>query len=283
MGPMRLATLLGPDLQALKADPEALREAFEEFHVEDVAELLEDLPEREVLELLDALPSELGADVIERLSPERQVVVLRGLEPESALELITEMDPDDRADFFEELDDDEQKKLLSELAKTEPEAAEQTQELLAWDAETAGGLMTPEYIGLAPDTKVWEAIEYVRRQATQDEAETIYYIYVVYSETLVGVVSLRDLILAGPGQTLDSVMTEKVVTVRPETDQEEVARLIARYDLTALPVVSSHGEMLGVVTIDDLVDVVIEEATEDAHKQGGVVPLEDSYFSTGLV
>ena len=280
---MRLATLLGPDLKALLADPESLREAFEDFHAEDVAELLEDLPEPEVIELLEALPSELGADVIERLSPDRQRIVLR-VDRAAAMELITEMDPDDRADFFVELEDDEQEKLLNELAKTEPEAAEETQELMGWDPETAGGLMTPEFVGLNPQTKVWEAIDRVRELAREGRAETVDYIYVIgFGEKLLGVVSLRDLILHDPGQTLADMMNERVVRVDPTTDQEEVARLIARYDLTALPVVDDQTGLLGVVTVDDVVDVVIEEATEDAQKMGGVVPLEDAYFETGLV
>jgi len=277
---MRLATLLGPDLKALREDPDALREAFEDFHPEDVAELLEDLPERDVVDLLQALPTDIGADVVERLSPDRQLVVVKQLDMPAAVELLTEMDPDDRADLFEELEDEDQKTFLDEL---DDDVAEETQELLGWGTETAGGLMTTDYVGLDPEMKVWEAIEHVRKMAAEGEAETVYYLYVVgYGEKLLGVVSLRDLILSDPGHELAEVMEEKVVQVEPTDDQEEVARLIARYDLTAIPVVDDRNGMLGVVTIDDVVDVVIEEATEDAQMMGGVVPLEDSYFSTGL-
>lgn len=278
---MRLATLLGPDLDALKADPEALREAFEEFHPEDVAELLEDLPEAQVIELLEALPSKISADVVERLSPDRQIVVMRGLRKESAAELLTEMDPDDRADFLEELEDDEAQAFLDNL---EPDVVEETQELLGWDPETAGGLMTTEFVGLPPETSCGDAIEAVRKLARQGEVETVSYIYVIgFGNKLLGVVSLRDLILADPADTLADIMTEKVVSVKPTDDQELVARVIAKYDLTAVPVVDEMDGMLGVVTVDDVVDVVIEEATEDAQMMGGVVPLEDSYFSTGLL
>lgn len=278
---MRLATLLGPDLKALLADPEGLAEAFEDFHPEDVAELLEDLPEADVVELLEALPKELAADVVERLSPERQLEVLDGFEKDTAAELLTEMDPDDRADFFEELEKHEAKAYFDTL---HPEVVEETLELLAYDPETAGGLMTTDYVGLAPETKVWEAIDEVRELARSGDAETVYAIYVVaFGHKLQGVVSLRDLILSDPGQTLADIMTEKVVRVEASDDQEEVARLIARYDLTVVPVVDEHEVLVGVVTIDDMVDVVIEEATEDAQMMGGVVPLEDAYFSTGLV
>ncbi|MEM1416953.1 MAG: magnesium transporter, partial [Myxococcota bacterium] len=281
---MRLATLLGPDLAALTSDPEALKETFEDFHPEDVAELLEDLPPETLTGIVRALPTEMGADLVERLSPDRQESVITELRPAVAAELLAELDPDDRVDLLQELEEDDAEKLLAQLATDEPEAHEETQELLAFAPESAGGLMTTEYVGLPPDMKLWEAIEEVRRLSRENEAETIHYVYVVgYGEKLLGVISLRDLILKDPGQTLADVMSEKVVRVPPETDQEEVARLIARYDLTAMPVVDPQEGMLGVVTVDDVVDVVIEEATEDAQKQGGVVPLEDAYFSTGLV
>ena len=281
---MRLATLLGPDLKILEEDPEALREVFEDFHPEDVAELLEDLDLATIARLLKALPSEMGADLLERLPNDRQVEIIELLEVRETVELLTEMDPDDRADFFEELEDDEQKALLHELAQTEPALATETQELLEWDPETAGGLMTPEYAALPPDMKVWEAIEALRELAREGAAETIYQVYVVgFGNKLLGVVSLRDLILTDQGHTLSEIMTEKVVTVEPTDDQEEVARIIARYDLNVVPVVGEQHELLGMVTVDDVVDVVIDEATEDAQMQGGVVPLEDGYFATGLL
>ena len=281
---MRLAALLGPDLKVLETDPEALREVFEDFHPEDVAELLEDLDDEAVARLLAALPSEVGADLLERIPSERQVEVLELLETEDAVHLLTEMDPDDRADFFTELEEDEQKALLDELARTEPEAATETQELLGWDSESAGGLMTPEYAALPPEMKAWEAIDALRELARQGEAETIYQVYVVgYGRKLLGVVSLRDLLLTDKSHTLADIMTEKVVTVAPLDDQEEVARVFARYDLNVIPVVDEQHVLLGVVTIDDVVDVVIDEATEDAQLQGGVVPLEDGYFETGLL
>lgn len=281
---MRLATLLGPDLKVLENEPEALREVFEDFHPEDVAELLEDLGNADVGRLLAALPSEVGADLLERLPTERQVEILEALETEDAVDLLTEMDPDDRVDFFTELEADEQKALLDELARTDQEAATETQELLGWDPESAGGLMTPEYAALPPEMKAWEAIEALRDLARQGEAETIYQVYVVgFGDKLLGVVSLRDLLLTDQGHTLADIMTEKVVTVAPTDDQEEVARISARYDLNVVPVVDEQHVLLGVVTIDDVVDVVIDEATEDAQLQGGVVPLEDGYFATGLL
>ena len=280
---MRLAPLIGPDLQdAIAIGPEAVREAVSEFHPEDIAELLEDLSAKEAVALVRALPTETAADVVERLTPHRQVLVFNAIDTGRAVELLGEMDPDDRVDLLQELDEDDAKALLSALERREPEAAEEVRELVHYEPETAGGLMTIEFASLPPDTKVWEAMDAARRLGREELAEMLYYIYVCQpSGELVGVVSLRDLILSDPGQELSEIMTDNVFFVNTSDDQEKVAHEIARYDLAALPVVDDHQRMLGVVTVDDVVDVVIEEATEDAQKMGGVVPLEDSYFETG--
>ncbi len=281
---MRLLTLLGPDLRsALESDPEGLREALAKFHIEDVAEILDDLPVEDAIALMQTLPAELAADVVEKLSADRQVAVLKAIEPAEAAEILTEMAPDDRVDVVQELPEEDAQELLVELEKAEPEAAEEVRELAGFGPETAGGLMTTEYVSLAPELKVWEGVEELRRIGSTQEAETLYQIYVCgYGNKLLGVVSLRDLIVNDPSQQLGDVMTENVVSVEPDDDQEHVAEVIARYDLNAVPVVDENEGMLGLVTVDDVVDVVIEEATEDAQKMGGIVPLEDSYFSTGL-
>jgi len=280
---MRLAPLIGPDLHdAIAIGPDAVREAVSEFHAEDIAELLEDLSAREAVSLVRALPAETAADIVERLSPHRQVLVFNAIDTGRAVELLREMDPDDRVDLLQELDEEDATALLAALQRREPEAAEEVRELVQYEPETAGGLMTTEFASLPPETKVWEAMEEARRLGREDMAEMLYYIYVCRPNgELLGVVSLRDLILSEPGQPLSEIMTENVLRVSPLDDQEKVADAIARYDLAALPVVDHLSRMLGVVTVDDVVDVVIEEATEDAQKMGGVVPLEDSYFETG--
>lgn len=279
---MRLATLIGPDLQdALTQGPQAVREAVSEFHPEDIAELLEDLSTREAAALVRALPAQVAADIVERLSPPRQVLVFHAIDTDRAVALLGEMDPDDRVDLLQELDEDAAKTLIAALTRKEPEAAEEVRELVAYGPETAGGLMTTAYVTLPPETKGWEAIEEARRLGREDMAEMLYYIYVCdASDRLLGVVSLRDLILSEPGESLAEMMTENVFYVSPFDDQERVANEIAKYDLAALPVVDDQRRLLGVVTVDDVVDVVIEEATEDAQLMGGVVPLEESYFDT---
>lgn len=283
---MRLATLLGPDLKVtLGTDPDALRDALEEFHPEDIAEIVEDLSLDDSVALFRALPDDFGAEVLERLPGETQTEILEKLSVREAADLLSEMAPDDRADVVQELQElsgELASSLIAHLEEHEPEVAEEVRELSAYPEDVAGGLMTTDYVSLAPDTKVWKAIEEVRRLSHEEGVETIYYSFVVYGQKLVGVVSLRDLILADPGQTLGDIMTENVLAVRVTDDQEQVANTMAKYDVNALPVVDEQGNMMGVVTVDDVVDVVIEEATEDAHMMGAVDPIEDSYFETNV-
>ncbi len=284
---MRLSALLGPDLQdVLATDPDALREALEEFHPEDVAEIVEDLPLADAVAIMRALPMGMSADVVERLSNDKQVEVLDKLPTDQAALLLSEVDPDDAADLvqeLQELDEDRAEAILVEVEKADSDFAEDLRELVEYGPETAGGRMTTEFVSLSPETTATEAIDAVRSAGREQAAETVYYIYVCgYGDKLLGVASLRDVILAAPEASLKDLMREKVVFVRPDDDQEEVAQRIARYDLNAVPVVSETMEMLGVVTVDDVVVVVIEEATEDAQLMGGVVPLEDGYFHTGF-
>lgn len=220
---MRLAPLIGPDLQdAIAIGPEAVREAVSEFHPEDIAELLEDLSAREAVLLVRALPTETAADVVERLSSGRQVLVFNAIDTARAVELLSEMDPDDRVDLLQELDEDDAKALLSALERREPEAAEEVRELVHYEPETAGGLMTTEFASLPPDTKVWEAMDAARRLGRDELAEMLYYIYVCQPNgELLGVVSLRDLILSDPGQSLSEIMTGNVFSVKTSDDQEK--------------------------------------------------------------
>jgi magnesium transporter len=282
---MRLATLLGPDFhETLAEDPQAFREALEEFHEEDIAEIVEELPLADIVALLRVLPDEFGAGVLERLPDERRTEVLEGLKVEEAATLLAEMEPDERADAVQELEQPLQDKLLAELDKVEPEAADEIRELARYPEGSVGSIMTTSFVGCAPDTKVWKAIDEVRRLSKEGELESIYYVYgVAFGEKLVGVASLRDLILADPSQELADVMTENVVRVLDTEDREEAARAIAKYDFHAMPVVDAQGKMVGVVTVDDVVDVVIDEATEDAQRMGAVSPMEGGYFQTGFL
>jgi magnesium transporter len=279
---MRLAQLLGPDLaQTLAQDPDELREALDAFHTEDIAELLEDLPQEEAIALFKAVPPDLAAAVLAHMPDEERVRILELLGAEEAAHVLTAMAPDDRADAIQELPSPIAEMILSHIAETEPEIAQDTRDLASYPENSAGGLMTTEYIALAPNTKAWQAIESVRQYGRQGRAETVYYAYVVaFGGKLVGVVSLRELILCDPGVAVEDVMTENLVYVRPEVHQEDVARTFQKYSFSALPVVDDQGRMLGLVTVDDVIEVVIEEATEDVQMMGAVQPIEDAYFAT---
>ena len=281
---MRLATLFGPDFrQILREEPAALREVIGELHEEDVAEICQELTEEEVIALLRALPDEFAGGVLERLPDETRNAVLEKLKPVEAATLLAEMAPDYRADALQSLEMPLQEKLLAELQTVEPEAAEEVRELVAYPEDSAGAIMTTAFVGIPPETKVWQAIDEVRKASKAGSVETVYYVYALaYGDKLVGVVSLRELILSEPAQTLADVMTENVVRLDIADGREEVARTMAKYDFTAMPVVDAGGKMVGVVTVDDVVDVVIEEATEDAQKMGAVAPMQDTYFQVSF-
>lgn len=281
---MRLATLFGPDFhRTLETEPEAIREALEELHEEDIAEICEELSEADVIRLLTVLPDAFAAGVLERLPDERRSGVLERLEATRAAQLLAKMEPDDAADTVQTLDRPLRQSILDELVRVAPEAADDVKELAAYPENTAGSIMTTAFVAVPPEAKVWQAMAEVRRKSKTEATETIYYVYALaYEGQLVGVVSLRDLILAEPSQIVADVMVSNVVRVHDQADREEVARTMAKYDFHALPVVDDAGKMVGLITSDDVVDVIIEEATEDAHKMGAVSPALEGYFQTSL-
>ncbi len=267
--------------ESLRQQPEALRALLEELHAEDLAEALDGVASAEVIEILRVLPEAYGASVLACFGEEQRAVILENLKPEEAALLLSAMEPDERADAVQTLEMPLQQALLAELDRARPGAADEVRELTSYPEDTAGGIMTTAFAALDPETKVWQAIDRIRALSQVGSAETVYYLYVVaFGERLVGVVSLRDLILADPSQGLRDIMTENVIYVRDRDEQKDVAKLIAKYDFQALPVVDIQGRMVGVVTLDDVMDVVIEEATEDVHKMGAVSPMANSYLDT---
>lgn len=281
---MRVSKLLTPDLMTtLEETPEQLQDALSEVHPEDIAALVEELEPEAAAQLVHALPLEQAAEVLERLPDELRISMLERWKPEDSAEMLTEMAADDRVDLVNELPDSLRESILSELQKHEPEVAEETRVLAGYGEDTAGGIMTTEFLALGPGMSCAKAIDEVRRMAQEQNPELIYSLYVLDSGRLVGVLSLRDLILGEPSVSIAVYMTDGVVKVSPDTDQEEVARTIAKYDLAAVPVVDEHGHMLGVVTVDDVVDVVIEEANEDAQKMAAVVPVDRSYLDINFI
>jgi magnesium transporter len=279
---MRLARLIGPELATfVRESPDQLAELIDEIHPEDIADIVSELDDDRAVELLIHLPTEYAAQVFARLDEERQGVLASRMEMGSAARIAGEMDADERADFFSILPPTLGEPLLEELEKVDPEAAEDVQELRRWPDRTAGGLMTTDYIQVAPQLTIRDAIDEVRKSAR--DAETVETIYVVDSANrLLGYLTLRSLLLSATTEPVFDVMHQNVISVPPELDQAEVAKVLAKYDLHTLPVVTVEGEMLGVITSDDILDVIEEEQAEDVQKMGAIAPITDSYFDAGV-
>jgi magnesium transporter len=210
------------------------------FDVPSTADLLEELEDDEAAILANRLPTELLADVLDEMEPDEAADVLGDLPPSRAAEALAEM-----------------------------EEAEEVIPLLSYADETAGGLMTTSFIALNPNSTTAQAIDFLRQ--LDPDVETPYYMYVVDpSNHLVGILGMRDLIIADPDTVVETIMSSEVIVSLPEQDQEEVARLMARYDLAAIPVVDEQGEIQGVITQDDLVEVLEDEATEDIYRLANV-------------
>ncbi|MBK6847629.1 MAG: magnesium transporter [Proteobacteria bacterium] len=225
------------------------------------------------------LDSEGADDFFLALAPLDQATILLGLPAGERRLWMRMLAPDDTADVLQEVPTDQRRALMELL--DDPTRREVTA-LLAYAEDAAGGLMSPRFARMRPDMTADEAISYLRRQA-RTRLETLYYAYVLDAEQhLLGVVSFRDLFTAAPTALVRDVMETDVVTVPEDMDQEQVARIIAQQDLVAVPVLDAERHMRGIVTIDDIVDVVQEEATEDVHKFGGLAALDAPYMQTSL-
>ncbi|MFS8861144.1 magnesium transporter [Synechococcus sp. H60.4] len=240
----------------------------------DIAEVIGELPEAQQALAFRLLPKDLAIRVYEHLDIDLQQALLREFRSHEIQDILDKMSPDDRARLFDELPAKVVAELLPQLSPQEREA---TALLLGYAPNTAGRIMTPEYISLRENLTAAEALERVRLLAR--ETETIYYLYVTDQERhLTGTLSLRELVMADPAQRLEEVMSREVVFVSTHTDQEEVAQVIQRYDLLAVPVVDAERRLVGIVTVDDVLDIVEQEATEDIYSLGGLQSGEDDYF-----
>ena len=245
----------------------------------DAAEAIGTLPRTLQALAFRLLPKDEAIEVYEYLEPAVQQCLLERLRSGEVLELVEEMSPDDRVRLFDELPAKVVRRLLAELSPTERRV---TAQMLGYAAETAGRLMTTEYIDLKEFHSAAQALEIVRRRAR--DTETIYSLYVTdASRHLTGMLSLRDLVTADPEQRLGDVMTREVVKVNTDAEQEEVARVIQRYDFLAVPVVDREDRLVGIVTVDDVIDVIQQEATRDLYAAGALqAGDEDDYFQSNL-
>ncbi|MEZ4649622.1 MAG: magnesium transporter [Candidatus Eisenbacteria bacterium] len=280
-GESRLATvqLLLPDLrEAIGVDPASAAGLFEELHPADGVDLISALEDEEILTLFTNLPPADTATLTAFMEASTAYELLRQLPSELVADILEEMDPDDGAELLAEFEDDEQAQVLSQMEK---EDREETEALLAHEEETAGRLMTPHFVTVPIEGTAATAIE--RARAGAREEWSMHSLYVVdEAQILRGRVTLMEVLAAEPDAKIADLMDTDPPKVYVDTDQEEVARVVSKYDLIAVPVLERSGALAGIITVDDMVDILIEEGTEDAHRLGAVEPLDNPYFSTGF-
>jgi len=231
------------------------KEQLRQLHPADIADLIEDMDYKQRADFLNVLDSQQAIDALAEMELDIQVEVITQMDEERASDILEEMPPDEAADILSELSSQKSEELLSLM---ESDDAEDVRELMQYEENTAGSLMTTEYIGLPIWITAEQAINELRRLAP--EAETIYYLYVVdEQETLEGVLSLRELIIASPETTLKDLMHTKIVKISPYDDHQKVADLIHKYGLLAVPVVNSEDQILGIITVDDVLELLMPD------------------------
>lgn len=257
-----------------RGDGERARQLSHRIVGDAVINLLDDLGAADLARLFTILGDEVLGDLIAELDPHDAARILVRMTREQAADLLEAIDPDDAADIVEEIAPEEAERILVEM---EPEEAGEIRTLLAYPSETAGGIMTPAFVSVAPEVRADQAIAGLRRVA--EEAETLNYVYVLDDEDhLLGVLSLHRLVLTRPDTPVRDLMITDVISVPVDADQEVAARLLIDHNLLALPVVDAENRLLGIITADDVADVLEQEATEDFERLGGSEPLDEPYL-----
>jgi magnesium transporter len=244
----------------------------------ELAELLVRLAPAELSQLEPYLGSERLADAVAELDPTEAARLIVRFSRAEAADILEEMEPDDATDVVEELQQAEAEGILAEMRASE---ADEIRGLMSYPSDTAGGRMTPEFVAISPNITVAAAMRLIRARAP--DAETIYYVYVTdVRDHLLGVVSLRDLVIADPQTRIVDVMRRQVIRLPASADQEQAARMLMEHNFLALPVVDDDSRLIGVITADDVADVLEEEATEDIERLGGSQPLREPYLTASL-
>ena len=257
-------------------DENNLKLIIEEFFPQDIAEIMEELSEEESKFLFKVLPEDLALEVFSELDYPEQEDIIESLDEKKVETILNEMAPDDRTELFEDMPDEMAEKYIDSLSEEEKDIAKK---YMAYPEDSVARLTTPDFIKLKESMTVKEAIEYIRNN--HEDMETIYYSYITDDEDkLIGVVSLKDLVITADNTELKDIMEDNIIKIEADKDQEEAANLMKKYDLLALPVVGVNDKIIGIVTFDDLVDIVDEEATEDIQKMAGMLPNEEGYLDT---
>jgi len=274
-------TLLLPDLRLMleENDVTSLAEFCNALYPAVVAEVLNELDTIEVWRVLENCSLERQSEIMQFLSLPKQAELVQDLDRNRLSRLLEIMSPDDRVDLLSRLDEDRVESLMPLIAQVE---RADIRKLLSYPEHSAGAIMTTDYASLTENITVGEALERLRKQAP--DSETIYYIFILdEGRRLHGIITLRQLILARPSTILSDIMSHDVISVRVDDDQEIVAQMLAKYDFIAIPVVDNQNRLVGIVTHDDILDVVQEEANEDAFRLAAVEPMEDGYLSTPAI
>ena len=255
----------------------SLRDILVTMNPIDVAGLFDDLEEKQIPVMFRLLPKEQAAETFVEMEPDAQQLLIQGFSDNELREVLDELYVDDAADLVEEMPANVVRRIL---AQADPEMRQSINQILRYPENSAGALMTMEYVSLRPEMTVEEAILRIRRQGV--DKETIYTCYVLDRDrTLLGIVTVKDLLLAESDDTeIREIMTEAVISVNTQDDQEEVAKMFSKYNFLALPVVDTESRMVGIVTFDDAMDVMEEEATEDMEIMAAMTPSEKSYLKS---
>ena len=252
----------------------ALREIMSTMNAADIAALFDDLSEEAIPRIFRLLPKELAADTFVEMEPETQELLIKGFSDRELKQVVDELYVDDAVDLVEEMPANVVSRIL---AQTDPETRRMINTILKYPEDSAGSIMTTEYVSLRPEMTAEEAILQIRRSGI--EKETINTCYVTdRNRTLIGVVTIRQLILAGSDTRMEDLADEHVIYVNTMDDQEEVAQQFSKYNLLAMPVVDQENRLVGIVTVDDVLDVMEEETTEDIEKMAAIVPQDKPYL-----
>jgi len=276
-----LSKLLQPEIKSLIAERKlsTLKEILSDWTPADIADLIVDLSEQEPVIIFRLLSNELAADTFENLEVESQKGLLKAMAKNEVAAILNEMDPDDRTALLEELPGTAAKQLIQLLSVEERIIA---RTLLGYPENSVGRLMTPDYIAIKPAWTIDETLKYIRENA--EDSETLNVVYVIDEKgKLLDDIKLKDFILASPDKKVTNLMDENYVALNVTDDQEEAVEVFKKYDRIALPVIDKFGVLIGIVTVDDVLDVAEEEATEDIHKLAAVEAFEEPYPTIPLL
>ncbi len=256
-----------------------LRQTLQEMNTADVAAIMDDMENEDSLKMFRILPKDIAAVVFADLEIEDQQYIIQSLSDKEAGNIIDNLMADDATDLLEEMPASIVKKIL---ANARPDTRADINHLLRYPEDSAGSIMTVEYVDLKEDMTVSEAIDRIRKIGLDSETVNICYV-VTNQRILVGTVALRYLLIRKADEKIGDIMNTKVISINTMTDQEEAANMFKKYDFTAMPVVDNENRMIGIITIDDVVDIIEEEATEDIEKMAAIIPSDKPYSRIGIL